>query len=84
VPKAVAAKRATLTPNCQGLAVGVVAEQQRGGGQQAHHGGPQSGEDRAHGARVHVLHEQAADQYHQYERRQHQGRGGRGRAEDGH
>lgn len=39
-------------------------EQQRGGGQQAYNGGPQTGEHALHGLRLHVLHQQFGYQYH--------------------
>ena len=61
-----------------------VAEHERGGSQEAHNHGAESGEDTLHQRGVHVLHEHAADEYHQDKRRQHQGECGDGRAKDTH
>ena len=58
-------------------------EQQSGRPEKSHHGGAQSGEYRLYRRGMHVFEEHSADDDHQYERWQNEGRRGCETAEDG-
>ena len=61
-----------------------IHQQQGRSCQQTHHRGAHHAEHALHHGGVHVLEEEAAYQYHQDERGEHQGKGGGGAAQDGH
>ncbi len=59
-------------------------QQQTGSGKQTDHSWAQGFKHRLHQRRVHIFQEYTTDDYHQYERRQHQSRSGNHAAQDSH
>ena len=89
VPIKVAKKRKRLTPNCQGLISGeekFSTSQSRSvaAAREADDGRAKAHEDATDGWGTHILHKHAADEDHQNETRQDEGKGGRGATKHGH
>ncbi len=61
-----------------------ITQQQGGCGKQANNDGTQACEYRLYQMGVHILHEEFADEYHQYERGQDEGEGGSETAKHSH